>query len=164
MTKSEKVSAEVISMALKALEITKDVTMDHREKLAEDWKANLIEEEPDAANTTAENCEFKSAVLRKQTGSSNKLVTSSTDTAADTIEPVTSNYLHDLKVDSSGNIKPLNIIAIDNEEKERGGIGIFGCSGYNRHVTTKILKIKQTKERRKKKGNCDQKSTTGHVD
>ena len=30
------------------------------------------------------------------------------------------------------------------------GSGIFGCRGYNRHVTTKILKIKQTQERRKK--------------
>ena len=107
------------------------------------WLLNL--------NVTSENYEVKSAVLRKQTGSS-KLVTSSTDTAA--IKPVTSNYLHDLKADSSGNIKPLNIIAIDNdtvvEEKERRGIGIFGCSGYNRHVTTKILKIQETKERRKK--------------
>ena len=95
--------------------------------------------------------------LRKQTGSS---------------AMETSNYLQDLKAgqtDSSGN-KPLNTIASANATvvaivriKTRKGIGIFGCRGYHRHVTTKILKIKQTQER-KRKGNCDQKRTIGHVD
>ena len=47
-------------MALKALEITKDVTMDHREKLAEDWK---IEAEPDAANTYLSGTEQTTALV-----------------------------------------------------------------------------------------------------